>query len=211
MAAVVVVGLTGGIATGKSTAAAALARRGAPVLRADDLAREVVRPGTPVLEAIREAFGPEVLLPDGSLDRAAMARRVFSDPEARRRLEALTHPAIRARAEAWIGEARRRGAPAVVYEVPLLFEVGLHRPGGGIDRIWVVAARPEVQLERLMRRDGLAEAEARARLAAQWPLEAKVRGAHRVFWNDGPPEDLERAVVQAWQELLEEVRAARGG
>lgn len=174
------IGLTGGIATGKSTFAAALRSLGAPVVDADRLARAVVAPGTSALAAIVEAFGPGVLLPGGELDRKALGALVFADREARRRLEAITHPAIR---EAMLAETARleaAGHPLAFYEAPLLYEVGLDRL---MALVVVVSAPPEVQLARLARRDGLARAEAEARLAAQLPVAEKAARADVLVEN----------------------------
>lgn len=206
--AVLVVGLTGGIASGKSTAAAALEAAGAPVVRSDTLAREVVRPGSAALERIAATFGPQLLRADGTLERTALGRMIFADPAARRRLEEITHPEIRRLTFVWLAQQRRRGARAAVCDIPLLFEVGLDGPGSFIDRIWVIAVQPETQLRRLQARDGLPRAAALARIQAQRPLAEKVAGAGRVFWNEGAPEVLAGAVRTAWAELLAEVGGA---
>lgn len=199
----VVVGLTGGIATGKSTAADVLRQMGAPVVSADELARAVLAPGEPALAEVAQAFGAGVIAPDGGLDRRALGALVFADAGARRRLEAITHPPIRQRTLSWLEACRDRGEPAAVCEIPLLFEVGLHLPGSFVDRIWVVATRPEVQRDRLMRRSGDGDqAAARARIAAQWPLARKVALADRVFENNGDPEQLAREVAAAWRALM---------
>jgi dephospho-CoA kinase len=210
-AAVLVIGLTGGIACGKSTAAAALEAAGAPVVRSDVLAREVVEPGEPALEEIRSAFGPAVIRPDGRLNRRALAEIVFRDPEARRVLERITHPRIHRRMLQWLEERRREGQPAAVCDIPLLFEAGYHRRPSFLDRIWVVRVRPETQLQRLMARDGLDREAALRRIAAQWPLEHKAALADLVFDNEGTPEELAARVRAAWRAVLEEVRRAGGG
>ncbi len=206
----VVVGLTGGIASGKSTAAAALRRIGAPVVSSDEFARAVVEPGEPALRQIVDAFGPGILRADGSLDRRALAQKVFTDAEARRRLEGITHPPIRARTLAWLAARRAEGAPAAVCDIPLLFEVGLHLPGSFVDRIWVVTVGHEEQMRRLLLRDPLDPSAARGRLEAQWPLERKESLAHLVLDNNGTREQLEAAVARSWAALLAERRAARG-
>ncbi len=198
----VVVGLTGGIATGKSTAAAALEAAGAPVVRSDDLARQVVAPGEPALEEIRAAFGPGVLAADGGLDRRALGDLVFADAAARRRLEAITHPRIHARMLAWLQERRAQGLPAAVCDIPLLFEAGYGERGSFVDVVWVVAADPAEQVRRLMRRDGLGRAAALARIRAQWPLAEKVRRADLVLDNGASPEDLAARAKAAWAALL---------
>lgn len=205
---VVVVGLTGGIASGKSTAAAALQACGAPVVRSDALAREVVAPGTRALAEIRAAFGPQVLAPDGTLARRVLAERIFADPAARRRLEEITHPRIHRRMLRWLQERRGEGAPAAVCDIPLLFEAGYDRRGGFLDRIWVVRVDAETQLRRLMARDGLDPAAAAARLAAQWPLEAKAARAQLVLENAGSPEELAAVAQHAWRRLRQELGLA---
>jgi dephospho-CoA kinase len=176
------VGLTGGIASGKSTFAAALRAAGAPVVDADRIARDAVRRGSPALEAIVRAFGPEVLGPDGELDRPRMAARVFADPEARARLEAIVHPAVRRAVVAETARLAAEGHDLAVYDVPLLFETGLDRD---VDCVLVVYAPREVQRERLVGRDGLGAAEAEARLDAQRPIEEKARRADVVVTNEG--------------------------
>jgi len=197
------VGLTGGIASGKSTFSALLRERGVPVIDADALSRAVVAPGSPTLARIAEAFGPEVLLPDGSLDRRGLGARVFADPGERRRLEAITHPAIR---DAMIEEVSRlagSGHDLAFYDVPLLYEVGLE---GLVDSVVVVWTPRAVQLERLARRDALAPAEAEARLGAQLPLDEKAGRADFVVENLGPPE----ALAGKADRLLADLRQGRG-
>jgi dephospho-CoA kinase len=173
------VGLTGGIATGKSTFAAALRELGLPVVDADQLARQVVEPGTPTLAAVAAAF-PGVVGPDGRLDRKALGARVFGQEAERRRLEAITHPAIRA---AMVDETARleaAGHDLAFYDAPLLFEVGLDR---AMALVVVISAPRQAQLRRLAARDGLSVAEAEARLAAQLPVEAKAARADVVVEN----------------------------
>jgi len=182
-----VVGLTGGIATGKSTFAAALRARGVPVLDADALARAVVAPGEPALAEIVRAFGAGVLAPDGTLDRRKVAALVFADAGARRTLETITHPAVRRAFAAETARLAAAGHPLAFYDVPLLYEVGLDR---GLDCVVVVYAPREVQRERLAIRDGLTAAEADARLAAQLDVEEKARRADVVIDNVAGTEDL---------------------
>lgn len=201
------VGLTGGIASGKSTVSRQLAALGCHVIDADALAREVVAPGEPAWQAIVESFGPEVLQPDGALDRARLGALVFADAEKRRRLEAITHPAIQARRQALLGELAARGFDGlVVQDAALLVEVGAHRH---VDRLVVVYATREVQLERLMRRDGLDRAEAERRLASQMPLAEKVRLAHYVIDNSNGPEETAAQVRAVHAALVAEHRARR--
>jgi dephospho-CoA kinase len=191
-----VIGLTGGIATGKSTIARLLQDQGAALIDADVLAREVVEPGQPALEEIREAFGERALDADGRLDRAWLARTIFADPALRRCLEEILHPRVRERARQRLAALAAHEPPPglVVWVVPLLFETGLHEQ---LDEVWVVAATPETQMARLMARDGLDEAEARRRIAAQWPLERKLEMADRVIDNEGSPGDLLPQVLRA--------------
>ena len=189
------VGLTGGIGSGKSLVAELLAAHGATIIDADVLAREAVAPGMPGLAAVRERFGAGVLRPDGSLDRAALGRIVFGDPIARRDLEAIIHPAVRARAAA-LAAAAPEGA-VVVQVIPLLVETGQQ---GHFDQVVVVDVEPEVQLSRIVRRDGLSEAEARARLRAQASREARLAAAHVVLRNNGNRDDLAAAVDRLWAE-----------
>ena len=195
-------GLTGGLASGKSTVAARLRARGVPVIDADQLAREVVAPGTPGLAAVVDAFGASVLLPDGSLDRAALAERVFSDPEKRRRLNSIVHPLIGAASAARVAELSGRGEAIACYEAALLVENGI---ADAFRPLVVVAVPDEVQVARAMVRDGATEEQVRARLAAQLPLSAKVAAADYVIDNRGTREETE----QRTDEVLAEIRRAR--
>lgn len=187
-------GLTGGIGSGKSTVAGMMAERGAHVIDADRLAREAVSVGSPGLQAVIDHFGSEFLLPDGSLDRARLGRRVFADRQARSALNAIVHPEVRRLAARAFAEAEAAGVSWMVYDVPLLFENGME---GDFDQVIVVRVRPELQRARVVQRDGLTPEEARARIGAQMPLEEKAARAHAVFDNDGDLEDL-RAQVDAW-------------
>jgi dephospho-CoA kinase len=198
-----VVGLTGGLASGKSTFAAALRARGVPVLDADAIARDVVRPGAPALDEIVRAFGPGVLDASGALDRRAVAAQVFADPEARRRLEAITHPAIR---RVMLEETMRLAAAGhalAFYDAPLLFEVGLD---AALDAVVVVWAPRDEQRARAVARGGLSPEEADARLASQLPLDEKARRADFVVANDGAPEALDAKAAR----LLEDLRKGQG-
>ena len=181
------VGLTGGIASGKSTFAAALREQGVPVIDADALARDAVRKGSPALEAVVRAFGAGVLGPDGELDRKAMAARVFADEGARARLEAIVHPAVRAAVAAETARLAAEGHDLAIYDVPLLYERGLDRD---LDCVVVVHVPPDVQVARLRARDGIGEEEARARLRAQMPIDEKARRADVLVENDGTLADL---------------------
>jgi dephospho-CoA kinase len=195
--AMVLVGLTGGIGAGKSAVSARLAELGAIVIDADRLARDVVAPGTDGLAEVVAAFGDGVLDASGALDRAALGRRVFADPEARQRLEAIVHPRVRARTAA-LAAAAPPGS-VVVNDVPLLVEAGL---AGGYDLVLVVLAPERVRLERLVRDRGMAEAEARARIAAQCSDDERRAVADVVIDNDGSLEELRAAVDRVWRERL---------
>jgi dephospho-CoA kinase len=163
------VALTGGIATGKSHVLRHLAARGVPTIDADVLAREVVSPGTAALQAIAARFGAGVLDASGALNRRALADRVFADAGARKDLEAIVHPAVYDAIGEWLARLDAAGRdPVAVADIPLLYETG-HE--GDFDRVIVTRCEPAQQIARLQARDGLSEAEARARLAAQWPVE----------------------------------------
>jgi dephospho-CoA kinase len=190
------IGLTGGIGSGKSTVSGLLAERGAVVVDADRIAREVVEPGSPGLAAVVEAFGPSVLAADGSLDRPALADVVFADPEARRRLDAIVHPLVRARA----GELAAAAPPdaVVVHDVPLLVETG---QAAAYDLVLVVEADPETRVARLVQR-GLTADDARARMAAQANDEQRRAVADVVLDNSGTPEQLAAHVATFWADRV---------
>jgi dephospho-CoA kinase len=194
---VLLVGLTGGIGSGKSTVARMLEERGAVVFDADVLAREAVAPGTPGHDAVVERFGANVLGPGGELDREALASIVFADPAARRDLEAIVHPEVR-RLLAEGCEAYQGTNRVVVFSAPLLVETGMHT---AFEVLVVVAAPESAQVERLLRDRGLAEEQVRARIAAQAPLEDKLAVADVVVDNDGSLDDLRERVDKAWNEL----------
>jgi dephospho-CoA kinase len=194
-----VLGLTGGIACGKSTVAKLFEELGVKVVDADRVARDVVAPGTPGLEAIVAAFGEEMLMPDGSLDRRRLGGLVFSDPDARKRLEAITHPLIAKEGLARLMALQSSDAPYLLYEAALLVEGGSHRNFPGLV---VVTADPEVQLARLMERDGSTEEEARARIDSQLPLSEKEAMADVVIRNDGHLHHLREAVEDAHRRIM---------
>jgi len=197
------VGLTGGIASGKSTFAGLLRARGIPVIDADALSRAAVARGTPGLRAVVAAFGPEVLGPDGELDRKRVAARVFADPGARARLEAIVHPAVREAMRAETARLEAAGHALAFYDVPLLYEVGL---ATAVEAVVVVWAPRQLQAARLRARDGLASAEAEARLAAQLPIDEKAARADFVVANDGAPE----ALAAKAEALLADLTAGQG-
>ncbi|RBY76705.1 dephospho-CoA kinase [Geodermatophilus sp. TF02-6] len=188
------IGLTGGIGSGKSTVSGLLAARGARVVDADRIAREVVEPGTPGLDAVVVAFGPDVLTADGALDRPALAAVVFADPQARARLDAIVHPLVRARAAELVAAAPPDAV--VVQDVPLLVETG---QAASYDLVLVVEADLETRVQRLLAR-GLGEADARARIAAQATDEQRRAVADVVLDNSGSVEDLAAQVDRFWAE-----------
>lgn len=193
------VGLTGGIASGKSTVARAFRALGVGVVDADEVAREIVEPGKPALEAIVAEFGAGVLDARGRLERKALAAVIFGDAHKRKALEAITHPRIFARSMELLGEHAKSEAPYAMYEAALLVENGSHRMFAALV---VVAAKPETQRRRIMARDGLSEADADARLDAQLPLDQKIAVADHVIWNDGDLTSLEAAVTDVHRALL---------
>lgn len=190
------IGLTGGIGSGKSEVSRLLAAHGALVIDADLLAREVVEPGTPGHAEVVDAFGAGVLADDGSLDRAALGARVFGDDDARRRLEAIIHPRVRARA----AEIEAAAGPdaVVVHDIPLLVETG---QADRFDGVIVVDAPVELQVERLIRQRGMSANEARGRIDAQATRRQRAGAAAWIVDNTGSLADLERAVAQVWKEL----------
>jgi dephospho-CoA kinase len=198
MRAVRIIGLTGGIASGKSTVAGMLRQLGAPVVDADQLARQVVAPGSPALTDIAARFGPGVIGQDGALDRKRMAERVFSDPGERAALEAITHPRIAAASAAEFARLAGAGHPVAIYEAALLVENRIHERLAGL----IVVSAPEaLQIERLAARDQIGEAAARARLAAQRPLADKIAVATWVVDNSGTVEQARAQVESVWREI----------
>lgn len=195
----ILVGLTGGVATGKSTVADMFRRCGAKVIDADQLAREVVEPGTPAWREIVNQFGKDILKPDRTLDRTALAYIVFRDRAKLRRLERIIHPRV-AREQARLTKAIAKIQPraVVIYEVPLLFEAGVHRR---VDKIIVVAADRETQITRLQRRDHLTRPEALRRIRNQMPLTTKINRADYVLDGTHPRGKLRRAVERLYAEL----------
>jgi dephospho-CoA kinase len=185
-----VLGLTGGIGSGKSMVAQMFARLGAVVVDADQLAREVVEPGQPALQEIAATFGPEVLLPDGRLDRPRLAGIIFADPAERAKLDAITHPRIRARMDEEI-EARRSGPGVLLVDIPLLYE---NDRVDTVEKVIVVWVDPPTQLRRLSQRGGLSAEAARQRISAQMPLDAKRARADHVIDNSGELDETRRQV-----------------
>jgi dephospho-CoA kinase len=191
------IGLTGGLASGKSFVREALARLGVPTFDADQAAREAVAPGTPGLAAVVERFGPGVLGPSGALDRPALAARVFGDAAARRDLEALVHPVVARARDAWFASLADGPPGFALADIPLLYEVGLDT---GFDAVVVVACAADAQVARAVAR-GMSEADARRRIAAQLPLAAKAARADHVISTDGTEADTLRQVHALYETL----------
>jgi dephospho-CoA kinase len=198
------VAITGNVASGKSTLARIWAREGIPVVSADDLARAAAEPGTPGLRAITEAFGEEVLLPDGTLDRDGLRRLVFRDAALRGRLEEILHPRIAALRDEWMAREAERGSPLVAAEIPLLFELGLE---GDFDATVLVHATDEERWTRLVESKGLGEDEARRIMEAQMPAGDKLEQATYVLHNSGSMDELEARALA----LLDLLRARAAG
>jgi dephospho-CoA kinase len=194
-----VIGLTGGIASGKSTTARLFHELGARIVDADQLARDVVMPGQPALAEIARAFGPEMLTPEGTLDRKRLGALVFNDAAKRQKLEAITHPRIAMLTQERLAGLRAEGQPVALYEAALLVENGTHR---ALDGLVVTRCDEATQLERLRRRDGFDEAEARARVAAQLPLANKVAVADWVIDTSGTMAETQSQVAKVWADIL---------
>ncbi len=190
------IGVTGGIATGKSTVDRMLEAHGAVVIDADELAREVVLAGEPALDEVAARFGREVILPDGALDRTRLGEVVFADPDARRDLERITHPRILDLMQERVAAALAGPAPLVAVDVPLLFE---NAREGMFEGVLLVYAPPDVQLRRLRERNGLDEPAALQRLAAQLPIDEKRERATWVIENSDGLEATRRAVDRWWE------------
>jgi dephospho-CoA kinase len=195
-----VLGITGTIASGKSLVAAAFAQRGAALVSADQLAREIVRPGSEVLARLVECFGAGILTDSGRLDRDRLARMVFADEQARTDVNRITHPAIGRLALERLRALAGSCVPLVVYEAPLLFEA---KAESRVDRILVVRIAPDIQLQRLMARDGLSESEARQRVAAQMGQEEKLARADYVIDNSAEVAATLQQVDRLWRRLVE--------
>ena len=194
------VALTGGIATGKSYCLQHFAELGVPVADADKLARQAVQPGSAGLRAVVERFGPEVLAADGSLDRPALARIVFDDSRSRAALEAIIHPEVYRHIREWFANLPASTRVAIA-DIPLVFETGHNHD---FDAVIVAACQPDEQLRRVMARDNLTDREARVRLAAQWPIEEKVKRAQHVIWTDRGFAETDRQVAS----ILDVLRSA---
>jgi dephospho-CoA kinase len=193
-----VVGLTGGIASGKSTVSLMFREAGIPVICADELAHEVVKPGSAALDKIRRTFGDEFIDSEGNLNRAAMARLVFKDKNKRQDLESIIHPRVAEEQGKLIRQFAVQGHNIVVVDVPLLYESGLE---DSFDMILVAYVAPEVQIQRLIARDQVTYKEARSRLDAQLPIDKKKRLAGRIIDNTGPVEHTREQVLGIIKEL----------
>ena len=191
------VGLTGGIATGKSHVRAGFERLGVPTIDSDVLARDAVAPGSRGLTDVVGRFGPSILRSDGSLDRDNLAAIVFADPQLRKALEEIVHPYVRRRTDDWFAALPPDGPPYALADIPLLYEVGREKD---FDAVIVVACSAEHQYRRLLHR-GMTDEQARQRLAAQWPLDDKVARANHVIWTDGTFEETEQQIQAVDVEL----------
>ena len=192
------IGLTGGIATGKTWVRARFDDLGVPTIDADVLAREVVAPGTPGLTAVVNRFGRDMLTAAGALDRQKLARVVFADSAARRALEAIIHPEVRKAIDQWFDALDPRAHRWAIADIPLLYETGRDRD---FDAVIVVACDPETQVQRVMERDGLSGQDARQRVAAQLPIEEKSARADYVIRTDGTLDETDEQVKKVWKAL----------
>lgn len=198
-----IIGLTGNIGSGKSTVAKFLKEQGAKVIDTDQVARAIVEPGKPALRKIAENFGSDVLNNDGSLDRQALAKIVFNDPAARRKLNAIMHPLITREIKKEIlcyKKNRGHNAPALVIEVPLLFETGME---GLMDEIWLVTVDKPVQIQRIMNRDHVSEEHARQRIASQMPQREKIKKSHKTINNSKSLEHTYQQIVTLWKKVMQ--------
>lgn len=193
-----IIGLTGSIASGKSTISSLLRKKGYPIVDADEIARLVVKPGTPVLEEIGRTFGQEVIQRDGSLNREKLGELIFGEEHNRQKLNAIIHPAIRAEMLRQKDEHISNGANTIIMDIPLLFESKLQ---SFVEKIIVVSVTPEVQKERLIARNGLTEKEAKNRINSQLSMDIKEAGADAVIDNNGTIEESGKqldAILKNW-------------
>lgn len=195
-----IIGLTGGIASGKSTVAAVLRQLGAAVFDADAASREAVSKGSQGLQQVTAAFGSDYLTADGELDRARISQLVFKNKAALRQLEQIIHTYVWRAAEVFLEQARRQKLAAAVLDVPLLIECGWYQQ---VDAVWLVAVDEKTQIERAKARSGMTEAEVQARIAAQMPLTAKLPYADLVINNNGSLAAVEQTVQNEWQKVVQ--------
>ncbi len=194
-----VIGLTGGIACGKSTVSGMLEDLGAAIIDADVIAREIMEKGTPVWQKIKEVFGDEYLLPDGEIDRKKLGELVFANPEALKKLNSITHPEIRREVVLRIDRLKSSGTyKAIVVDAALLIEAGWCDM---VDEVWLVVADRETQIERLMKRNGLTRQQALNRISSQMDQDIKMRYADRIIDNSHGMEHTRKQVEQLWAEL----------
>jgi dephospho-CoA kinase len=198
-----VVGLTGGIASGKSTVSAQLASLGAYIIDADRVGHQVLAPGGEAYDAVVSAFGREIVAADGTIDRRKLGAKVFADPGELKRLNGISHPRMAQRVAAEIAQVRARAAaerpPLIVLDAAILFEAGWDRL---CDRVWTVEAAPDLALARLVSRNGLTREQAQARLNAQWTNAERAKRSQRVIANGGTVDELNAAVARLWQETV---------
>lgn len=196
-----VLGITGGIGTGKSTVLKLFEGLGAEALSADEIAKDVLKRGNVAFDEVVRRFGNAIVDKNGEIDRPILARRIFSDPESRKDLDAIMHQRIISEVEKHIKlfrETRKAPGSVLAVEVPLLIECGMERK---VDKVLVVAAEQGTQVSRLTSRSGISEAEALERISAQMPLQSKIARADIVIWNDGSLENLKREVESIWSEI----------
>lgn len=194
-----IIGLTGSIASGKSTVSVMLEELGYPIVDGDKVARLVVEPGSETLQEIEALFGKEVILPDGTMDRKKVGELIFNDPASRKKLNDVIHPAIRMEMMRQRNELLEKGHKTVVMDIPLLFESRLQHM---VDKVLVVSVTEENQLKRLMERNGLTEKQARARIASQLPMSVKEEGADAVIYNNGTIEETKwqlNRILDQWK------------
>ena len=197
-----IIGLTGSIASGKSAVSAMLRKKGFPIVDADEIARLVVEPGSPVLLEISRQFGADIIQEDGSLNREKLGERIFGNDEERQKLNGIIHPAIRQEMLRQKDEWLSNGANTIIMDIPLLFESKLQ---SFVDKIIVVSVSPEIQKERLIARNVLSQEEADARIRSQLPMKMKEQGADAVLFNDGTLEETARQledVLLEWHVVL---------
>lgn len=196
-----VIGLTGNIGSGKSSVARLLSNMGAQVIDTDQIARDVVAPGTPGFKEITAQFGASVLNPDGTLNRSQMAQIVFNDPTALKHLNAIVHPKIKLEVIKAIDNYRKNNpAPLLVIEAPLLIETGMHQL---VSEVWLVTIDSKTQLNRIINRDQVTKEQVQQRLAAQMPQEDKLPYANKIITNNGTPDETLQQVQQIWSDYIE--------